>query len=124
MIVNYLIILAKLVIFISIINVWFFRFGKSTPFRPKDAGSMQEEFKTYGLSNLVMYLVGGLKIFSALLLVLSIWYANLAVPAAGVMAFLMLGAVGMHIKVNDPLKKSVPALIFLLLSVFILAYHL
>ncbi len=124
MIIKYLIIASKLIIFISIINVWFFRFKKSTPYRGQNAGSMPEEFKTYGLSSLIMYLVGGLKIFSALLLVFSIWYPNLAVPAASVMAVLMLGAIGMHIKVNDPLKKSVPALIFLLLSVLILFYHL
>ena len=68
-----------------------------------------------------MYLVGGLKVLSAVLLMVSIWVPTLTIPAALVMTVLMLGAIGMHVKVSDPLKKSFPAFVFLALSVFIIA---
>ena len=40
------------------------------------------------------------------------------------MILLMLGALLMHIKVNDPIKKSLPAFSILLLLLFILFNHL
>jgi hypothetical protein len=85
---------------------------------------MKEEFKAYGLSETMMYLVGGLKVLSAILLVVSIWIEYLAVPSAAGMAVLMTGAIIMHFKVNDPIKKSFPAFTFLVLSLVIIAYHL
>lgn len=117
---NYLIIIIKVFIFISIINVWFIRFGKSTPWRGGTAKSMKEEFTAYGLSETVMYLVGGLKVLFATLLVVSIWVPNLATPSAAGMAILMLGAITMHLKVSDPPKKSFPAFSFLILSAVII----
>lgn len=119
---NYILIGAKVIIFISIINVWFFRFNKKTLFRGGDASSMKAEFAAYGLSETMMYLVGALKVLSALGLLLSIWAPQLAIPAAAIMAILMLGAIFMHFKINDPLSKSLPAFIFLLLSLLILSY--
>ncbi|MGY8886418.1 MAG: DoxX family protein [Flavobacteriales bacterium] len=122
--VNYLIIVVKAFIFFSIVNVWFFRFGKPTSWRAENANSMKEEFKAYGLSNAMMYVVGALKVLFSVLLLVSIWSENLAVPAAAGMAILMLGAIIMHFKIGDPIKKSFPALSFLLLSAGIILYHL
>ena len=119
---NYLLIAIKAFIFISIINVWFIRFAKPTPWRGKDAGSMRAEFEAYGLSSTMMYVVGALKVLCATGLVTSIWYPELANPSAIGMAILMLGAIGMHMKVKDPLKKSFPAFSFLVLSLIILGY--
>lgn len=119
---NYILIGAKVIIFISIINVWFFRFNKKTLFRGGDASSMKAEFAAYGLSETMMYLVGALKVLSALGLLISIWAPQLAIPAAAIMAILMLGAIFMHFKISDPLSKSLPAFIFLLLSLLILSY--
>ncbi len=119
---DYILIGAKVIIFISIINVWFFRFNKQTLFRGGDASSMKAEFAAYGLSETMMYLVGALKVLSALGLLLSIWVPQLAIPAATIMAILMLGAIFMHFKISDPLTKSLPAFIFLLLSLLILSY--
>lgn len=121
---NYLIIAIKVIIFISIINVWFFRFGKPTSWRGGSAKSMKQEFKTYGLSETIMYLVGTLKVLFAVLLVVSIWFESLAVTAAAGMAVLMSGAIFMHFKINDAAKKSFPAFSFLVLSLVVLAYHL
>ena len=122
--VNYLIIVVKAFIFFSIVNVWFFRFGKPTSWRAENANSMKEEFKAYGLSNAMMYVVGALKVLFSVLLLVSIWSENLAIPAAAGMAILMLGAIIMHFKIGDPIKKSFPALSFLLLSAGIILYHL
>lgn len=120
----YLIILVKAFIFISIVNVWFFRFGKPTSWRAENANSMKEEFNAYGLSETVMYAIGGLKVLFALGILLSIWYDNLAIPSAIGMLLLMLGAIIMHLKISDPIKKSFPALSFLILSGIIIIYHL
>jgi ABC-type uncharacterized transport system permease subunit len=40
----------------------------------------------------------------------------LVFPAALLISILMLGALTMHFKVRDPLKKSLPALIILILT--------
>lgn len=80
---------------------------------------MQEEFEVYGLSRAMMFMVGTLKVIAAIVLVISIWYPFLAVPASAAMGFLMFGAIWMHLRVKDPLKKSLPAFLLLLLSAFI-----
>lgn len=116
---EYVILGSKLVLFVSIINVWFFRFSKPTPFRGSNASNMKEEFAAYGLSEAMVYMVGALKILAAIGLLVSIWVPTLAVPSAATMGILMLGAIGMHLKVRDPLSKSLPALIFFLLSLLI-----
>ena len=113
----------KIFIALSIANVWFLRFNKPTPWRGGSSESMLEEFKTYGLSKNTMYVVGALKILFALGLVISIWYPFLTTPSAAGMAFLMAGAVSMHIRVKDSLKKSFPAFSFLLLSLFLIFYN-
>jgi len=117
---EYVLIAIKVVIFISIINVWFVRFNKPTSWRGGEASSMKEEFKAYGLSETMMYVVGGLKVLSALALLASIWVPSLTLPAAGLMAILMAGAIAMHLKINDPLKSSFPAFSFLLLSLVLI----
>ncbi|HDZ05319.1 hypothetical protein LCGC14_0069610 [marine sediment metagenome] len=118
---DYISILAKVIIFISIINVWFFRFNKKTIYRGGSASSMKEEFAAYGLSESIMYIIGTLKVLSALGLIVSIWVPMLTLPSAGLMALLMVGAILMHIKINDSPKQSMPAAIFLLLSIFIIS---
>ena len=40
---------AQITIAISIYNVWFLRFNKSTIYRGKDAKNMKDEFISYGL---------------------------------------------------------------------------
>lgn len=113
----YFIVAAKFIIFISIINVWFIRFNKPTPWRGGDSKSMKEEFETYRLSPAIMYIVGTIKVTLAVLLLVSIWIKDLSTPAAGAMGIFMLGAIAMHFKADDPNIKSFPALILFLLSV-------
>lgn len=118
---DFIVIFAKVIIFVAIINVWFFRFNKKTKYRGGDASSMKTEFENYGLSESMVYIIGGLKVLSALSLVLSLWIPQLALPAALLMAVLMLGAIIMHLKIKDSFFKSLPAIIFLLLSLLIIS---
>jgi len=117
---EYLEIAIKLTIAISVLNVWLIRFGNSTQWRGGNAQNMKDEFSAYGLPIWFMYVIGALKVLLSLLLILSIWYGSLELYAAGGMAFLMIGAVVMHLKVKDPIKKSFPAALFLTLSIAVL----
>jgi len=117
MFINYFIVAAKIIIFISIINVWFIRFNKPTPWRGGESKSMKEEFETYGLSHTIMYIIGFIKVALAVLLIASLWIKDLSTPVAGAMGIFMLGAIAMHFKANDPNIKSFPALTLFLLSV-------
>lgn len=116
---EYLIIAFKLIVGLSILNVWLLRSSKKTIWRGGDADNLKEEFKAYGLPKWFMWTIGSLKILLAVALLASIHFAELEMYAAYGIAFLMLGAVGMHIKVKDPLKKSFPAFSFLVLSLAI-----
>jgi hypothetical protein len=113
---------AKILLFVSIVNVWFFRANRGTRYRGGAAKNMKEEFQVYGLSETMMYFIGFLKVLSAITLVVSIWYPVLAIPASAAMGFLMIGAIWMHLKVKDPIKKALPAFLFFLLSLFIWLY--
>ncbi|MEY4700191.1 MAG: hypothetical protein RL326_378 [Pseudomonadota bacterium] len=112
-------ILIQLFIALGIFNVWVIRFNKPTSFRGGDAQTMAEEFRVYGLSDEVRKLVGALKLGLAALLVVGIWVPAVAVLAASCMAFLMLVAVVMHVKVSDPIKKAVPAFCMMMLSLVV-----
>ena len=121
MITYYLALLLKAVIFITIINVWFFRFNKSTPYRGGGAKSMKEEFEVYGISKTAMYVIGVIKVALATTILISIWIPELSIPTAAGMAIFMLGAIVMHFKANDPGIRSFPALILLISCIVIIA---
>lgn len=114
---EYVIIALKLIVGLSILNVWLVRSKKSTDWRGGDANDIVEEFKAYGLPIWFMWVVGTAKVALAILLLASIFYPQFEAIAAYGIAFLMLGAVSMHLKIGDPLKKSLPAFTFLVLSV-------
>jgi uncharacterized membrane protein YphA (DoxX/SURF4 family) len=99
-----------------VLNVWFFRFGKATIYRGGDATNMVEEFAAYGLSETMVYVVGGLKILAALGLLIGLFNKKTIIPAAGLMAALMVGAIAMHFKVGDEAIKFLPAGIMFVLS--------
>lgn len=119
---EYIIIALKLIVGLSILNVWLVRSKKSTDWRGGDAKNIAEEFKAYGLPVWFMYLVGSAKVVLALMLLASIYYSQVENIASYGIAFLMLGAVSMHLKIGDPLKKSLPAFTFLVLSLVIALY--
>jgi len=116
---EYLEIILKLIIGLSILNVWLARVNKSTVWRGGNANNLFEEFEAYGLPIWFMYVIGTLKSLLAVLLLASIIYPSAELVAAYGIAVSMAGAVAMHIKIGDPLKKSLPAFTFLVLSVAI-----
>ena len=99
-----------------ILNVWFNRFNKDTGYRGGNATNMKEEFEEYGLSETTMYAVGAAKVSLAGLMLAGLVAPRVSRPASIGLATFMLGAIGMHIKVGDPVKRYLPAL-----SVFSLA---
>jgi uncharacterized membrane protein YphA (DoxX/SURF4 family) len=104
---------------IGLLNVWLLRANQITPYRGGNAQTMREEFAAYGLPPLAMYLVGTLKVGAALCLIVGVWWPSLVFPAALLVAVLMVGALAMHVKIHDPIQKSVPAVVLLLISVVI-----
>ncbi|HSM66731.1 MAG TPA: DoxX family protein [Ilumatobacteraceae bacterium] len=93
-----------------ILNVWFNRFDKDTGYRGGDASNMKEEFEEYGLSETTMYAVGAAKVSLAGLMLVGHAVPRVVRPASIGLAMFMLGAIGMHIKVGDPVKRYLPAL--------------
>ena len=116
---NYLIITFQVTVSISILNVWLVQNKTATRWRGGTAKTLLEEFKVYGLSETFCYAVGFFKVVLAILLIIAIWFPVLKQPASLGLATLLLGSLAMHIKVKDPLLKSFPATLFLLLCVFI-----
>ncbi|MHA6249535.1 DoxX family protein [Pontibacter sp. CAU 1760] len=117
---EYVRIACQVVIALGIFNVWILRYSKPTAWRGGQATSMKEEFETYGLPGWLMQVVGFLKVSFAILLVVGIWYPVVVNPAAVGMAILMMGAIAMHIKVKDPLRKALPAFTMLVLSLLVI----
>ena len=109
----------QVIVALGLLNVWLVRAKASTAYRGGSAQSLKEEFATYGLPDWTFYVVGILKVGSAILLLLGIWVKSpdLVRPPALVVAGLMVGALAMHAKVKDPLTKSLPALAMLLMCV-------
>ncbi len=116
---KYVIIAFQLIVGLSILNVWLIQFNKSTQWRGGNATSIKEEFEVYGLPEWSVYLIGFLKVALALTLIAAIWFPSLLKPAALGLAALLMGSVLMHFKIKDPFKKSIPALIFLSMCLYL-----
>ena len=99
---------AQIVIAISIVIVWVFRFE-----------NIVKEFKEYGLSDQMRSVVGALKISLATLLVAGVWYEKLTLIPALMMAGLMLCAQAAHFKVKNNWRKRLPSLVLFLLCIFV-----
>lgn len=112
-------IILQLIIGLGILNVWLLRFNSKTPFRGGNAVNMKDEFKAYGLPEVMVYVVGFIKISLAIMLIVGIWIESLVDPAAIGIGLLMLGAIIMHIKIKDTFKQTLPAGILLILCALI-----
>lgn len=109
----------QIVVALGIFNVWILRFGRATSYRGGSATNMKEEFDAYGLPSGSVYVVGALKILCAVLLLVGLFVPAATRPGAIGLVVLMLGAVSMHVKVRDPLRKAVPAITMLILSAIV-----
>ena len=106
-------IIAQIIVALSIVYVWIFRFD-----------NIVKEFKQYGLSDVTRSIVGSAKIALSTLLVAGIWYSDLVLIPALLIAFLMLSAQYFHFKVSNPWQKHIPSLLLLILCLFIAAASL
>lgn len=113
--------LLQIIVGLGLLNVWLVRGRSSTSYRGGTAGTLRDEFAAYGLPGFAYYLVGALKIGSAIILIAGVWMALPVRAAAGLVAALMVGALAMHLKVGDALIKSLPAALMLAMSAAIVA---
>lgn len=111
----------QVIVGLGLLNVWLVRSRSPTSYRGGTAGTLRDEFAAYGLPGFVYYLVGALKIGSAIILIAGVWMVLPVRVAAGLVAALMVGALTMHLKVGDPLMKSLPAALMLAMSAAIVA---
>jgi hypothetical protein len=108
-----ILLISKLILAFSILVVWVFRFE-----------NIVLEFQQYGLSNLTRTAVGSLKISLATLLVASIWYPDLVLVPAALMAALMLSAQYFHFRVRNPFHKYLPSIGLFCLSFLLVAVEM
>ena len=120
--IEYISIVLKIIVCISILNVWLIQPKKATRWRGGEAKSILEEFEVYGLSKSLCYVIGFLKVSFALLLVVSIKFEVLTLIGSLGLAALLLGSIIMHIKIKDELYKSFPAFLFIVMNLVIVYF--
>jgi hypothetical protein len=112
--IDYIIIVLKVIVSLSILNVWLIQPKKTTKWRGGNAKTIFEEFEVYGLSKSCL-----LKVSLALILLASIQFESLTFIGSLGLAVLLLGSIIMHIKVKDELFKSFPAFLFIVMNLII-----
>lgn len=117
--IDYIIIILKVIVCLSILNVWLIQSKKPTKWRGGNAKTIVEEFEVYGLSKSFCYVIGFLKVSLALILLASIQYESLTLIGSLGLAILLLGSIIMHLKIKDPMYKSFPAFLFILMNLTI-----
>ena len=115
----YIIIALKIIVGISIINVWLIQPNKPSKWRGGDATTITEEFNVYGLSKTFYKIIFVVKVGLAVLLLVSIKYDLLTLYSSLGLASLLLGSIAMHFKVKDALFKSFPAFLFMAMNLII-----
>ena len=108
---------------VAMFDVWLFRYNRPQRARGGDAQTMEEEFRVYGLPDWFRSLVRVLKLTAGTLMVVGIWSSQAALAAGIALVILMGGAITMHIKVRDPIYKSIPATTFFVLSALVMLDH-
>jgi uncharacterized membrane protein YphA (DoxX/SURF4 family) len=91
--------------------------------RGAGAVRMREEFEAYGLPPWFASVIAVLELVLAAMLLTGLRWPVLAGPAAAVVALVMLGALGMRLRVRDPVQKSVPAFVLLLLALLVAVWQ-
>lgn len=114
-----MLVILQLVVGLGLLNVWMIRRRGPTGYRGGQAQTLRGEFEAYGLPSWMFFVVGGLKVVAGLALIAGIWVPVLVRPAALVVAALMVGAIAMHVKVKDPVQRSLPALAVLVMCLWI-----
>ena len=79
---------------------------------------MKAEFVRYRLTH-YRWIVGWLQVAGALGLLLGLRHPLPGIIAGGGLALMMAAAVATRLRIGDPLKQCVPAVLYLLLNVYI-----
>ncbi len=111
----------QVILGLGLLNVWILRASSATSYRGGTSTSLRGEFEAYGLPSPAFFVVGLLKVGCAGLLLAGLWIPEAVLPAASIIALLMVGALAMHAKVKDPAIRSLPALLMLAMSVSLVA---
>ena len=117
--IGYLIIALKIIVGVSILNVWLLRKNKATKWRGGAAKTILEEFQVYGFSKSFCYFIGFLKVSLAILLLASIQFKTLTLLGALGLSILLVGSIIMHIRVKDAWYKSFPSFLFIVMNLII-----
>jgi hypothetical protein len=100
--------IAQVVIALSIFGVWILQFD-----------IVAGEFVEYRLPVMVRSLVGATKIALSTLLVAGLWFPSLVLVPALLMAGLMVFAQYFHFRAKHRVRKFLPSLALLILSLFV-----
>ena len=117
--IGYLTIALKIIVGVSILNVWLLRKNKETKWRGGNAVNIVEEFQVYGFSKQFCYFIGFLKVSLAIILLASIQFKTLTLIGVLGLSILLLGSIIMHIRIKDAWYKSFPAFLFILMNLMI-----
>ena len=102
----------QIIVAVSVLYIWTFRYD-----------NIVVEFKHYGYSDLLRNVVGSSKISISAILIVGIWYNDIVFYGSLSMAFFMICAQYSHFKVQNPVIKFLPSLIFLIMSLFVAAVN-
>lgn len=105
--------ISQVLVSLSVIIIWVFRYY-----------NVEKEFRRYHLSDLTRSIVGSTKIALSTLLIAGIWYPDLVLIPALLMAALMVAAQYFHFKFRNPWLYHTPSLLLLILCLFIAAVSL
>lgn len=117
--IGYGIIALKIIVSISILNVWLLQKNKATKWRGGAAKTIFEEFEVYGFSKQFCYIIGTLKVALALMLLISIQFDAFTLIGSLGLSLLLFGSILAHIKIKDIWYKSFPAFLFIVLNLII-----
>lgn len=117
--IGYLTIALKIIVGISILNVWLLRKNKATKWRGGTAKNIFEEFQVYGFSKQFCYFIGFLKVSLAIVLLASIQFKTLTLLGTLGLSLLLVGSIIMHIRIKDAWYKSFPAFLFIIMNLMI-----
>ena len=103
---------AQVIVAVSVFVVWVLRFD-----------NIVKEFKTYAIPDIVRNIVGATKIVLSTLLITGIWYPQLVLVPAIIMAILMICAQVTHLRIGNPIEKFLPSFSLMIFSLFIAGVH-
>jgi high-affinity Fe2+/Pb2+ permease len=101
--------LLHVVVGLGLLNVWLLRPRAGSRYRGGSAAPLRQEFAANGLPALAFYVFGALEVSAGVILLAALWLPMPERVAAIIVAGLMIGAMAMHRRVRDPLRKSLPA---------------